>query len=345
MAGIGATAILAAMLSGLASAFAAELVFVGVPLFGPAPWEIDVIEHHNLAAVEDLQIEIVDIGGKLVPPVALETEATDFVMTDHLFISQQRWQGADYTFVPHTKLGGNLIARSDSGITAIEDLDGKSIAIANGISEHSWLLFRAYSRAALETDIGAVLESITKVSSPSLLSDPIRSGAVNAVVNEWQPSVRLRHLGNRQILSIDDTLDALGLADQPAIHGWAFRESFAQEYPDIAMGFLRVSLEARRILLTSDAEWDRLRLSLPVQDEAELVAMREAYRAAIITSYGTEQRIAAEQFFDILRREGGVDYVAGTEALAPGTFFVMGDGPRPDDCAPICTWDGIKCVC
>ena len=326
------------------TASAAEAVYVGVPLFGPGPWEIDTIRRHKLDELAGLQIEVVDLGGKLVSPVALDTEAADFVMTDHLFVSEQRWQGQEYTFVPHTKLGGNLIARPDRGINSIEDFAGKTVVIANGISAQSWLLLRAYTIDRLGWDIAETLDSVNRVSTPTLLRDPINTGAVDAVVNTWQNSVRLRQQANKQILAIDDILADLGLADHPPILGWVFRESFAAEYPDIAMGFLRVSLAARSILLNSDEEWEMMRLSLPVHSESEFLALRDAYRAAIITSYGSEQRVAAERLFDLLRRMGGPEAVDGTQTLAPGTFFVMG-GPRPGACARMCTWDGRTCEC
>ena len=330
--------------AGAHSASAAEAVYVGVPLFGPGPWEIETIRRHKLDEAAGLQVEVVDLGGKLLPPVALDTEAADFVMTDHLFVSEQRWQGQDYTFVPHTRLGGNLIARSDRGIDSIEDLEGKTVAIATGISAQSWLLFRAFTIDSLGWDIAEKFGAVNRVSTPTLLRDSINTGEVDAVVNTWQNSVRLRQQGNKQILAIDDIMADLGLADHPPILGWAFREGFAAEYPDIAMGFLHVSLAARRILLNSDEEWQAMRLSLPVQNEAEFIALRDAYRAAIITSYGSEQRVAAARLFELLRRMGGPEAVGGTQSLAPGTFFAMG-GPRPGACARMCTWDGRTCEC
>ncbi len=331
---------------GLAPASAAEKVRVGVPSFGPGRWEMYTIERHGLARLEGLNLEVVALGSKLTHAIAMEEDVADIVLSDYFWASAERRHGSDYTFVPHSKMAGGVIARPEPGINSLADLNGRIIGILGGPTEDSWVLLRAYTRKKMGWDIADAAGEVMFVQAPSVLNDSITRGLVDAMLNDWHYNALLRAQGYKDLLSIGDIISTLGLDDHPPVLGWVFSERWANEHADVVLGYLRASLAAKRILLNSDEEWEHLRAAMRAEDDDDkFLALRDAYRETIATSYGTEQRVAVEQFLSILRREGGPSIFGRAEALAPGTFYSITDGPRPNACSDRCTWDGRRCQC
>ena len=60
-------------------------------------------------------------------------------------------------------------------------------------------------------------------------------------------------------------------------------------------------------------------------DDALFIALRDAYRAGIVTSYGDEDIAAATQSFALMAQFGGSDLIGDDQEIAPGTFW---DGYR-----------------
>ena len=313
--------IMAAAMAGLTalaftSAHAAEKVRVGVLQFGTAQWEMDVIKTNKLAEAEGLDMEIVGLGLMLTHAIALENKAVEIVMTDYVWVSEQRANGADFTFVPHSKASGGVIARPDRGINTLADLKGKSLGIIGGPAEDKWLLLRAYTKKELGFDIGEATK-VKFVGAPPLLNETVEKGDLDAVMNFWHYNARLRAKGYKDLVSIPQMLSTLGVQYQPPILGWVFSDKWAAENPEIVTGFLRASLAAKKMLLNSDAEWERLRGKMRAEDDDALfVALRDAYREGIATSYGAHEVKAAEQVFAVIARESGEN-----KSLAPGTFW------------------------
>ena len=74
-------------------------------------------------------------------------------------------------------------------------------------------------------------------------------------------------------------------------------------------------------MATSDAEWERLRPLTRAADEATFLALRQAYRAGIPTSFTGRDVAAAGVLFKTLADLGGRDLVGTSKVLTPGTFW------------------------
>ncbi len=314
--GIMAAAVVGITALASMSALAAEKVRVGVLTFGTAQWEMDVIVTNKLAEAEGLDLEIVGLGQKLTHAIALENKAVEIVMTDYLWVSEQRAAGADFTFVPHSKVAGGIIARPDRGINSLADLKGKRLGIIGGPAEDNWLFLRAYTKKVLGFDVSEEAE-VKFVGAPPLLNATVEKGDLDAVMNFWHYNARLRAKGYKDLISIPEMLSTLGVEYEPPILGWVFSDQWAKANPDVATGFLRASLAAKEILRNSDAEWERLRGKMRAEDDDVLfIALRDAYRAGIPDAYGAREITAAEQVFAVISRESGEK-----KSITPGTFW------------------------
>ena len=76
------------------------------------------------------------------------------------------------------------------------------------------------------------------------------------------------------------------------------------------------SRQARSILMTSDAEWQRVKPLTGAADDAELDRLRDWYRHGIPIRWGDPERHAAAQLFDLLARIGGQDLVGADPCRA-----------------------------
>jgi NitT/TauT family transport system substrate-binding protein len=310
----------ATLIGGLAAtpAQALDKIRVGVLATGTAQWEMNTIVRNKLTEKFGLELEIVPLGTKLTQAIALENQAADIVLTDYLWTSEQRRNQADYTFVPSSRAAGGMIARPESGITKVADIKGKRIGIFGGPDEDNFILFRAYAKKVANLDVEKDAK-ISFVGGAPLLNETILKGDLDAVINMWNFNARLRAVGYKDVFSVPEMQAALGVSAPPPLLGWVFSEKWAKSNPKLIDGFIKASLEAKKILLTNDEDWKQMQTLMGAQGNDTLfVALRDAYRAGIARSYGKAEIDAAQAVYSVVRKETGNK---GPETLAPGTFW------------------------
>ncbi|MGF1642324.1 MAG: ABC transporter substrate-binding protein [Thiotrichales bacterium] len=292
---------------------------VGVLNFGTVNWELDVLQHHKLDEREGVRLEVVPLASKSATHVAIQGGAVDLIVTDWLWVTRQRGEGLDYTFVPASGLTGAIVVRGDAGIDTLADLRGKRVGVAGGPVDKSWLLVRAYSRKALGEDVAKF--AAPSFGAPPLLNELALRGEIPAVLNYWHYNARLEAAGFRPLLAVDDVVRALGVERKLPLVGWVFRERWARENGDTLARFLRAANAAKRLLAESDAEWLRIKPLLKAENDATAHALREAYRASVIDCFGAAEVDASAVIFGILAEEGGAELVGKQTQIAPGTFW------------------------
>jgi NitT/TauT family transport system substrate-binding protein len=309
------------VLSSAASAAAqtAAPVRVGVLKFGTVSWELDVMQTHGLAAREAVDPKVVSLASPGATSVSLQGGAVDLIVTDWIWVSRQRAQGKPYTFVPYSLTVGGVMVRPDSEIRTVADLRGRRLGVAGGPVDKSWLLLRAYGRRTLGEDLAKVVEP--SFGGPPLLNELVLRGELPAVLNYWQYGAQLRAAGFRELITIPEVLRTLGVPEPVPLLGWVFDERWAAQNRRAVTGFLRAAYAAKRILLTSDAEWERIRPLTGIADPKVLPALRDAFRDGVPRRFGAAEVEAAGRVYDILAREGGEELVGTSRALSPGTFW------------------------
>lgn len=304
---------------------------IGVLQFGTVNWELEVIKDLGLAQDQGVRVEVVPLAQKNATAVAIQGGAVDMIVTDWLWVSRQRAEGQNYTFVPHSRAAGGVMVRPDAGIGALEDLRGKRLGVAGGPVDKSWLLLRAYAKQALGRDLAELVEPV--FGAPPLLNELMLEGDLPAVLNFWHYGARLKAAGMQELIDIRDVLLALGVAEDLPLLGWVFDEAWGNENRQAVEAFLEASRKAKQIMLESDAIWDLLEDQIQAPDRATLIALRDTYREGIVDAFGELERNAAVKVYGILAEIGGPALVgAGTE-LTPGTFWTDAQG-RPYQIVP-----------
>ena len=304
---------------GTAAAAAPAKIRAGALTFGTVQWVLDVVKHHGLDRKEGVELEVVGMGGKGASAVALQGGAVDVIVTDWIWVSRRRADGADYTFVPHSLSVGGLFVRPDSGIETVADLRGKKIGVAGGPVDKSWLMLRAYAKKTIGADLKDIAEPA--FAAPPLLNKIMLEGDIPAALNFWHYGARLEAAGMKRLIGVMDMLPVLGVERRPPLIGWVFSEGWAANNDATIRGFLRSLAAAQDILASSDAEWERIRPLTKAKDDATFRALRDTYRAGIPASFGADDIAAAKSLFKTLAEFGGPDLVGDSVALAPGTFW------------------------
>ena len=292
---------------------------IAVIKFGTVSWEMDVIQHHGLAKAKGVALEVLPLANKNATTVALQAGDTDMIVTDWIWVSRQRTEGADYSFVPFSHASGALMVPPESPIKDIADLKGRKLGIAGGPLDKSWLLLRGHGLERLGFDLDGSVEKV--FAAAPLLNEQILAGRLDGVINFWHFAARLEAKGYRRLLEVSDIAGSFGLESKVPLIGYVFRDALAQSDKDSLLGFLGATQEAKKILRASDEEWQRLRPLMRAKDDATFLALRDRYRQGIPDAWGSAQQKDAETLFAILAKYGGEKLVGASRELAPGTFW------------------------
>ena len=298
---------------------AAEPIKVAVLKFGTVNWELDVIERHGLDRDHGVDLEILPLASKNATAVALQAGDADMIVTDWVWVSRQRAEGAGFTFVPYSTALGALMVPADSDIDALAALDAKRLGIAGGPLDKSWLLLRALAIKAGGGDPDGTADKV--FGAPPLLNQQMLTGRIDAVINFWHFCARLEAAGFTRLLDIAQVLRDLGIENRVPMIGYVFDQDWAAGRRQAVEGFTRALQAARDRLAESDEEWEKLRPLMRVEDEATFLALRDGYRRGIPIRWGAAEQADAARLFEIIAELGGAELVGRADRLQDGTFW------------------------
>lgn len=292
---------------------------IGLLKFGSVNWEIDIIKSNGLDAKNNIKIKTKFFSNKNAATIALQGGAVDMIVTDWVWVSRQRSENRKYVFYPQSMALGGIIVHHDSDILNLSDLKNKKLGIAGSSIDKSWLLLRAYSKKTLNEDPKKFLKPI--YAAPPLLNELIVRNELDAVLNYWHYKARLEAQGLRELISVQEILNGLGIKTKIPSFGWVFSEKFAKENPDLINNFFNASVEAKKIMLSSDTEWERIFPLTKANDRSALISLRDTYRRGIPLNFGDKEINETKKVFNILAKFGGRDLVGKNSEISPGTFW------------------------
>jgi NitT/TauT family transport system substrate-binding protein len=296
---------------------AASEVRVGTLQFGTVNWELGVIGD-GLDRQHGFTLKPVVLADKDATSVALLSGEVDAIVTDWIWVAKQRSLGRDFTFVPFSRSVGALMVDPAKGYKKLGDLEGKSLGIAGGASDKSWVLLRAYAQKTEALDIATTVDA--QFAAPPMLNQLMLRGKLDGVLNFWNFNARLEEKGMVPLITISEVLPALGIETPPPLLGWVFSEKWAKDHPDLAEGLIDASYAAKHAMKTDDALWLKLRPKMDAGSDRLFEILKAGYRAGIPAGYSEADVAAASEAFDVMR---SIDpnAVGGLESLPAGTFW------------------------
>jgi NitT/TauT family transport system substrate-binding protein len=282
-------------------------------------WVLDVIAKHGLDQQHGIRIETLELAATPAAQLALQAGRVDLIVSDWLWVSRQRAEGGDLTFVPFSSAVGSLIVPAASPIRDVAGLAGQRLGIAGSAIDKSWLVLRLYARTNFELDLDAQVRK--SFGAPPLLSEELASERLDAVLTYWPFAAKLEARGMRPLLSIGDALAALGIPGDLPLTGFVVSARWAAENQAALDGFLAASRAANVILADSDAEWERIAPLTGAAGTAELINLRDTYRQGIPRHWDAAERESAARLYRLLAAIGGTALVGSSRDLMPGTFL------------------------
>jgi NitT/TauT family transport system substrate-binding protein len=300
------------------SASAADTIRIVAQRTGTLAWELAVIRAHVYDRQAGLDLVTTELATPEAGKIALRGGSADVIVADLLWVSRERALGGKLVFYPYSSALGAVMATPTSQIHALADLKGRSLAVAGGPLDKSWLLLQA----ALKQD-GVELKQQATIAygAPTLLAAKTLRGEFDATLNYWNICAELEAKGLRRVAGIEDILPRLGARGPSAMLGYVFDERWAAQNSDAVKRFIAVTRKAKDALAASDTEWQRVAPLAGVTDEAALKILRDRYRAGIPRRPIAEEEADARVLYGVLARLGGAELVGPAPELAPGTFY------------------------
>ena len=297
----------------------AGTIKIGVLKFGTVNWEVDTIKSNGLDRAEGLDLQVVDLANTAATTVALQAGDVDVIVTDWLWVSRQRVEGAGFTFVPYSTSVGAVMLPPGSTVRSLADLAGKKLGIAGGPVDKSWLVIQAAARQRHGIELDEAVEKV--FAAPPLLNEEILSGRLDAVLNSWNFIAELEAKGFKELIGVEEATRDLGISTQVPLLGYVFDEAWAEAHKEDVLALVRASRKAKDLLARSDAEWERVRPLMKAPDDATFLALRDRFREGIPGRWGEAERADAVRLFAIMAKLGGAELVGKSTELQPGTFW------------------------
>ncbi|HLH88503.1 MAG TPA: ABC transporter substrate-binding protein [Xanthobacteraceae bacterium] len=301
---------------------AADAIRIAAQKTGTLSWELAIIRAEDLDRQAGLDIGISDLATPEAGRIALRGGSVDVIVSDWLWVSRERALGGRLVFYPYSSALGAVMAAPTAPIHALADLKGRSLAVAGGPLDKSWLLLQA---ALAQDGIELKQQAAISYGAPALLAAKTLRGEFDATLNYWNLCAELEAKGLRRVAGIEDVLPRLGATGVSAMLGYVFDERWAAQHRDAIDRFIAVTRKAKNELATSDDAWRKVAALAGVSEPATLKILRERYRAGIPRRPIADEEADARALYRVLARVGGPALVGPAPELAPGTFYRPGE--------------------
>ncbi len=313
------TAILALAAS---TASAADRIRVAVQRTGSLAWELDILKTHGLDRKANLDIQSIELASTEAGKIAIKGGSADMMLSDWLWVARERSLGDNLVFYPSSSTVGAVMVPANSTIRSVADLRGKKLAIAGGPLDKSWLLLQGLAR---RSSLDLRRQATIIYGAPPLLSEKALQGEQDATLTFWNFCADLEGKGFKRAIAIDQVMKELGAKAAVAIVGYTFDGGWGAKNKSTVDRFLDAVRQAKEILASSDAEWQRLAPRIGVRDPAALAIYRQRYGEGIFRRPIAEEEADARALYSVLAEVGGVELVGPARELDRGTFYRPGE--------------------
>lgn len=314
----------AAGLGSLALTFAASAqdlptLKAAVLKVGTVNWELDTIKHNGFDRANGFQLEVTGLAGNPATRIAFQGGEADIVVADWLWVARQRADGHDYFFVPYSRAVGRILVPEDSTAESLTDLVGQTIGIAGGPVDKSWLILRAYAEQEYGLDLAAETEQV--FGAPPLIFKSALDGETAGAINFWHFAAKMKAKGMRELISVAEAAEALGLDPQTPLLGYVFHGRMLAEQPDLVRGFIAASRASKELMASDPAAFDRIRPMMRANADADFEALKAGFIAGI-PAPGPVNEEQAARMLEVMARLGGEKLVGDATQLPEGVFVV-----------------------
>jgi NitT/TauT family transport system substrate-binding protein len=297
---------------------AADRLRIAIQSTGTAAWEIELIKARGLDKAANLDIETTELASTDAGRIALAGGAADMIVGDWLWVARERALGDKLLFTPYSSALGAVMTRKDLPVHTLADLAGRSIGVAGGPIDKSWLLLRA---AALGEGVDLARNARPSYAAPPLIAEKLVQGEIETALEFWNFCADLEARGFRRAIEMADVEKALGASGPVAMTGYVFSESFAASHKDALQRYFAAAAEARRILAQDPTAWASITARLRLKDDAALDVYRQRYLDGVPKRTIAEEAADAQVLYRRLAEIGGQELVGEAKELDVSLFY------------------------
>lgn len=300
-----------------ALAQARPVIRAAVLQIGTVNWELQTILRDGLDEKHGFRLEVQGYADGAAAHLAVEGGSADLAVADMIWLARQRVAGRDYVMIPYSRAVGGLVVPEGSAAQTLADLRGGKIGIAGGPLDKSWLILRAYAQVLHGMDLAAATEQV--YGAPPLIYKSALRGGYAGAVNYWHFLARMKAAGMRELVSVTQAAQGLGLDAETPLIGYYLKESFLAAHPGLAQAFHAASREAKDVLAGSDAAWQALRPLMGAPDDAAFAALRAGWLAGV-PRRGPVDPAGARAMLALMAELGGAPLMGPLRDLPEGLF-------------------------
>ncbi len=315
---LGAGAAASLPFGSLAHAADVGTLRVGSLKFGSLGWLLKTVISEGLDKREGLKIDLVEMANTGASKIGLLSGDADVIVSDWPWAMRQRSEGDTVRFAPYSSALGAVMVPNDSPIKTIADLEGKRLGVAGTALDKSWLLLRAYVQKETGKDLSEIVDPV--FGAAPLITEQMRQERVDAALNFWTFSARLKGEGYRELISMDAILSGLGIEPTPSLVGFIWDEKKTAGKEKEIAAFLRSIRAGNDLLAKSDDAWKKIRPAMRAKTDAEFEALKAYYRSGIPTGWSSAQTQSAEKLFNLLVELGETTLGGGKVKFDPALF-------------------------
>ena len=309
----------AAILLGLSgAACAADVIRVAVQKTGTVAWEIAAMKALGLDKAADLDVQTTELASTEAGKIALQGGEADIIVSDWLWVARERSLGDKLLFTPYSNALGAVMAPKDFPVHSLADLTGRSIGVAGGPLDKSWLMARA---AARKEGRDLAQSAHPAYGAPPLIAEKLADGELDTALEFWNFCVDLETRGFRRAIEMTDIEKALGASGPVAMTGYVFTEAFARDRGDALRRYLAAAAKARAALSTDTSAWAPIKSRLHIADDAAFQTYRKRYLEGVPRRSVAEEAEDAKALYRAIVAGGGKDLVGDAPELDASLFF------------------------
>jgi NitT/TauT family transport system substrate-binding protein len=306
------------------AALASErVVRVGILPFGTVSWETETIRRNGFDTSNGFRLDEVKVASSEAARIAFQAGAVDTIVTDLLWAARLRAEGRNVKFIPFSSTEGGVMAAASSPIRHVRDLAGRSLGVAGGPLDKSWLLLRAFAQEQAGFD--PAQQSSPVYGAPPLLSRKLETRELDAALLFWNFCARLEAKGFRQIIGAGEIARSFGVSGEIALLGYAFDADRVTDHKLLA-DFAAASHRAKTLLASSEAAWSAVRPRMQAEDEATFQVLKRYFVDGIPNRELSAEQADAERLYVILERLGGEKLIGPAKTLPPGLYADSAEG-------------------
>ncbi|MDR3461732.1 MAG: ABC transporter substrate-binding protein [Beijerinckiaceae bacterium] len=309
---VGSAAVLA---SSRAMAAPLPVFKLGTLPLGTASWEAEAISRNGLDAAAGIKLEVVKLASNEAARIAFVSGSVDSIVSDLIFAARLRAEGKKVRFLPFSSSEGGVMVAAASPVTTIAELAGKSIGVAGGPLDKSWILLRAVALQQAKLDLQKDANPV--FGAPPLLSSKLERGEIDAALLFWNFCARLEAKGFRQLTSAQAITAALGIPGNVALLGYLVHEDAD---PAALAGFAKASRAAKNLLASHPDAWTDIRPLMEAPDQSTFESLKRAFISGIPNRPRAAEIADATSLFALLAKLGGESLTGAAKSLPEGLY-------------------------